>query len=198
MECDTALAAVGIVLHFLGFIYYGKCALAGKVNPSLASWEQWAVLGILLAVSSHVMNKGDVIKSLQAYGICIANVIMVVVVLIARKYDKPKLRDTALSLFGLLAIFLWWLKHDATYALLTLLFPVVISIIPTWINTWQEPSREDPKPWLVICFSYLLTGTATALRVQYWTMEWHQVALHVTGFATQFVVPLIAILKKNR
>jgi hypothetical protein len=195
---DQLLAGVGITLYFLGFAYYGKCMLTGKVNPSLASWGQWAFLGILLATSAYFMNHGDFVKSLQAYGTSAANVTMLTIVLVVHKYDKLRVRDVQLGLFGLAAILIWWLTHSATYAQLVLLIPIIISIIPTWLNTWEEPRREDPVPWVVISCSYLLTGAATGLRIRHWSVEWPQVALHVTGFAAQIVVALIAILKKNR
>ena len=197
MDWNAIVAFVGILIYFGGFAVYGRSMIRGKTNPNPATWAQWAILGSLSALSYHFMSEGDIVKSLQAYGAALANLSMFVYAFKKGKFEPLKLRDKVLLTIGFASILVWWWTKDATYTQLTIQVVIFISIIPTWVNTWHEPEKESPWPWLVICVPYLITGTTVALRINDWTTEWTDVVLHVNCFTIQLVVALLAFRKKK-
>ena len=193
MDWNAAVAYFGLLLYFGGFIVYGWSMIRGRTNPNPATWAQWACIGSLNALSYHFMSGGDVVKSLQAYGSAVANLSMFVFALRKGRFEPLKRRDVVLLVLGVSSILIWWWTKSATYAQLTIQLVILISILPTWIDTWQEPDKESPFPWLVICIPYLITGATVALRITDWSAQWTGIVLHVNCFTIQFVVALLAL-----
>jgi hypothetical protein len=163
---DTFSILGGIIFLF-GFIPYTLAILKPKqgqkrAEPSKATWLIWATLDVLTLIALY---QKDALNG-QIIG---ATIGATTIFILSLKYGISVW--TKLDIFSLLGavigIVIWAITSNAVLALSCFVAVGVLGALPTFYNTWQDPSKENRTAWLF----YFISCPLTLLGLKSWTFS---------------------------
>lgn len=164
-----ALGWLSFVLHLAAFVVFGFKAHKGESTPNMATWTIWVFATALNCTSYFVMSE-DWVKALQPFAGALACLTIFLLALRQRRSGSKRqplpLSDIIMMVIGVIAVSVWYLKRDATYANLILQSAFVVSFIPTLRAIWREPEKESSLPWFMWGGSYALLIATVVCRWQ--------------------------------
>ena len=152
------------VLFFAAYLPYLWAIVNHQTVPSPVSWAIWAsdeTLALLAMKKEKSLNG-------QIVGAVVGAWIVTVLALI---FGKPVIGPVECICIAtaVLGIVLWQKTGNAVLAIICYQIAVFAGAIPTIVNGYQTPSREDPVAWSIwfaSCICALL-----AIRKEKWTLS---------------------------
>lgn len=162
-------------LHLLAYGMYAQQVLAEKVKPNVATWLMWLFGGIVEWQTYDHMTDSHWSSSLLPLACVLGLVAITFATFVSQTrerrrgtgrviYHKPKLQDWAFVSFDVLALAIWFWFDLAEMANAIAVGTTVVTFIPIWRTTWQEPESERPAMWLIWCVAYACMFISVLLR----------------------------------
>lgn len=160
----VVLGALALVLHLVGYAWYAREILRGRIRPNAASWFMWLVGAWIEYVTFDAINSHWATSALPLacfLGSC-AIFVIVAVLQISRRvsgssgfvYEPADPHDYLAVSADLGAYALYLATGGAAWANLLAVSTSIISFIPIWKTTLRN-GHEHPAPWFVWCGAYL-------------------------------------------
>ncbi|MFH1099079.1 MAG: hypothetical protein V1723_04155 [Candidatus Uhrbacteria bacterium] len=156
-----AFTVIAGVLYIAGFVPYIRAILRKEAKPAKASWVIWTTLDTITVAGMIVKGSlnGQIVGTIiGAY----------VTVGLALKFGSPGW--TRLDKFCLggavLGIALWAIFDSPTTGIVTSCSVIFLGSIPTFVSTWEDPSRENRLAWTLFWISCLFALAA----IPAWTL----------------------------
>lgn len=166
---------LAFVLHLVAYVMYAQQVLAEKVKPNVATWLMWLFGGIVEWQTYDHMTDSHWSSSLLPLA-CVLGLVAITLATIVSQvrerwrgtgrviYHKPKLHDWAFVSFDVMALAIWLWFDLAELANTIAVGTTIVTFIPIWRTTWQEPESERPTMWLIWCTAYMCMLAAVLLR----------------------------------
>ena len=189
MSASFVISVASGVVQLAAFVLYNKQIFNGKSKPNTVVWTLWAYL-TLLDSSSYTVMSGDMVKSILPIVSMALTVGTFSRALVHGKFAKITEKwDWVALVIGIIAGFIWWVFHSATYANLIVIFAIAISFIPLYRDLRKNRSIERPLPWLLWSLAYALNFITVWLR---WRGHYVDFAYSFACFFLHLPVALIA------
>jgi len=155
---------IGILAGIFGiimFIPYIRDIFKRKTKPECTSWLIWSLLGLIAVSSQFAKGATDSIWMTVAQTLG-----TVTIFILSLKYGHGGWvkRDIFALIVALLGLGLWFVTHDAIYALIITIFVDAIGALLTTLKATEHPESETTSTWILSGISGLL-GT---VAVGYW------------------------------
>ncbi len=152
MLIRTVLSILSGLLAALSYFPYGLAIWRKQTKPCRATWLIWSMLDIVIWLGMFAKNAQTIQMSVVAVG-------TLIIAILALRHGKPgwsriDIFCMACSCVGIILLFL----ANPIVGLLVGLVVMVIGSIPTFISSWQDPTRENRTGWLL---SWLSSFCAT-------------------------------------
>lgn len=155
----TGLAALSVLVGFLGNIDYWRAIRCGRIKPHLFTWLIWGMITTLVAVAQEVKGAGaGNWAMITTAGICF---------LFAwyawRQGEKQITRgDWICLLLAFAAIPLWGLTGDPIWSVICVCVIDLLGFYPTARKSWGKPWEEKIRPYLLANLKFFLGLLALA------------------------------------
>lgn len=175
-------AVVGACLGLAATLVYAVAAWNGRVAPNLVTWVLWALIPLIIFSAS--VSDGGGAQSLLALAAGLGPAFVVLSVVVRRQPStwRVERRDVGCGLLSLLAIALWAVTRDGTYAIGLSLAADLAAATPTLIKAYRDPESESSLVYLLF--------VAAAVMVLLATRRW---SVATVGFAL-YAAALYALL----
>lgn len=187
LEVSDVLGYLAGVVLIIGYVIYNGKIFTGKIEPNTATWTLWVCVVGLNAFSYDSMS-GDRVKAVVTIASGVACFVTFLFALVLGKFQKLNLWEKRVLAVGLLAICMWGISGEASYANLLLQFAIGISFIPLFRSVRLNPKSEQWLPWVVWVIAYGISITTVILR---WNGHWLDLAYPINGFVLHGVVALL-------
>ena len=133
------VAAIAVILSFVGYIPYIHDTLKGKTKPHIYSWFIWGFASLLVFFLQYGDNAGPgAFVTLAAACGCLA--------IFAISYRKGNrditAADTAFFAISLAALVLWLFAGQAIISVILLCSVDLFGFMPTIRKSWSKPYTE--------------------------------------------------------
>ena len=158
-------AVVGACLGFSATLVYAVAAWNGRVVPNRVTWSLWAVIPLIIFAAS--VSNGGGLQSLLPLAAGLGPAVVIIVVLTKRQasYWKISRLDVCCGILSLLAIGLWVVTRDGTYAIYLSLVADLAAAFPTFIKSYKEPASESASVYLL----FMVASVTVLLATKHWT-----------------------------
>jgi len=157
----TILDTLACLTFLLAYVPYIRAIRRKETVPSAASWVIWTVLDVITFAgmfAKHAVN-GQIIAS-------VIGTTFVAILAIKHGEGTWKLADKICLGAAALAILLWKIFDDPTLGIAITLIVLVLGAIPTWINGYKNPDKENRTAWTL----YFVSCIFALLAVPKWTV----------------------------
>ncbi len=193
MTSATSVGAVSILgmavvlIELLATARYIHAVLRGETRPSRASWLIWAPLAWLTLAGSVEAGATATSAKLAASAL---GVTAIAAAALVRGTGGLKPSDVVCFSLAGCGLGLWMTSGDPVHGLSMFLLADLAGALPTLRDTWRDPGREAPDPWLLGLASSALT--LPLVDAAAWTTSWEGFALW--GFPVYLVALDLAVL----
>lgn len=166
IHMTTLSITFGVLAGLLQLVAYGIYSwhvLHDRIKPNAASWSIWA-LGAVLETVSYVFVTGDWVKNILPVVCALSAVTLFVFCVSKGKFSGLTSWEWVLTVMDMAALLIWWFSQSATYANFLLVFTAVLSFIPLFVHTWNNPASENALPWGLWSLAYLLMTFTVLMR----------------------------------
>lgn len=157
------LAGTAAGMHVVAFIIHALQTHKGTSTPNPATWGLWTFISALNCASFITMQEHRIVGLLPIVS-SISCIAAFLVYLFKHKFSKLGFWENTALVLGIVAVFVWWYYHSASYANLILQPAIVISFMPTLRGVWRDPNREGPLPWFIWSPAYIFLIIAVFLE----------------------------------
>ncbi len=194
---EHVIALIQLVPFLWAFWIYNRKAINQESAPSKATWILWSFTSTLNAFSYRSLSKDWLTAGV---GIVDAFACTFTFLVVLRYQGTTKFtRYEKLSLaIGLAAIGAWYLFREALYANTILQIAVVVSFVPAFIHTWNEPIREPRTPWLLWTIVYLSNFGLVIAKVSTNRGSWREMIHPITYILLHGVVWALTLRKPKQ
>jgi len=115
------------------------------------------------------------------------------IVFLAIKYGTPgwaKL-DKFCFIGAIIGIFLWLAFKEPLFGIIVSQAVIFTGSIPTFVSTWEDPSRENKLAWIL----YWLSCVSTLLSIEKWTMS--SATQPITFFVVETIILALILFHKK-
>jgi hypothetical protein len=153
MEIRQILSALAGLFVMAGYVPYVVSIVRKKTVPAKASWLIWATMDSILL---YGMFQRDVVNG-QILGTVLVIWIIVVLSFVFGKSGWTRLDKVCLStaIVALVLVFL-----NPTWSIVLMALMSFVGAFPTFLSTWEDPSREDKLTWTLFWVSCILAVLA--------------------------------------
>ncbi|MFA6253284.1 MAG: hypothetical protein WCV69_03400 [Patescibacteria group bacterium] len=149
------------ILFVLAFVPYIHSIVKGPTKPAKTSWLIWASMDTVLfmgMLAKHTIN-GQIIGAICGAWIVFA---------FAMKYGVPGWTKIDKICLGgtIMAMLLWAISGNPVVGIVTSLGSGLLGSVPTFMSTWQDPSRENKLAWTL----YFISCVFAVLAISDWTL----------------------------
>lgn len=179
-------------MHIIGFSIYNRKIFTGVIQPIKATLALWAFIATLNALSFSDLSQ-DFTK---AFISIIASVACILTFLFAwrtAKLEPMSKTEKKVFAFGILAVLVWTIWKQSSYANVVLQFAVLLSFLPLYKNLWMHPTSEHWLPWIFWVSAYVCLFTSIMLD---WTNPW-ELVYPITNFVLHGIVILLTLRKPS-
>lgn len=150
----ASLVAAGISLSYIYTI------VRGKTRPHLYSVAMDALISTIVFAGAFTAGAGAGIWSLG-----VATVLVYVMVILCFKYGTKDVKpiDGIFALAALLSVVPWVLTKDPTISVVLASLINVLSFIPAFRKTWNDPYSEPVVIWGANAVKHLISLPATSV-----------------------------------
>lgn len=189
------IVMISIILGFTagavqlaGYVVYNMGA-NGKINTG--SWIIWALAGIIDFASYAALTEDWVINILPA--VCaLAAVTTFCYAFVRKRFRRPDKTDLMfVGVDGVITIV--WYFTNVVVANLLYQVSTILSFLPMYRGQLMGREKEEPLPWVIWTFAYVLLTVSVALRLH----RWEELAYPMTNVTVHAVVAVIAIVKQR-
>lgn len=154
MEPKILFAIVSMILSLGAFLPYVWSVFRKKAKPHPYTWIIWFITQGTASLALWYGNGGW-----GALTISVGTFFVGVVALLSLRYGTKNITrtDTALLVFALLALVVWWQLDAPILAVVMVSFIDVIGYIPSWRKTAQDPASEPILPWVLFSLGNFLS-----------------------------------------
>jgi hypothetical protein len=155
-----------LVLHLIAYGLYAREVFHERIRPNVITWLMWLFGGVVELVTYDAIFGAHWSSSALPFAcvIGIGGITLAIAYAQLRNYRKktiyrfhrPIALDYLLVLFDLAAIVYWLLGGDAVIANMLAVSTSLITFIPLWRTTYQDPEGEQDLPWILWSCAYLL------------------------------------------
>ena len=202
MNWADSFGIIAFALHLIAYGLYAQQVWVEKVKPNVATWFMWLFGGIIEWQTYDHMVGAHWSTSLLPFA-CVLGlgaITFAIFVSQARErwrgtgrqnYHKPLWYDWWLVGFDVAALFLWFAYDLAEWANVLAVSTTIVTFVPIWRTTWQEPGSERAVMWLIWCVAYFFMLASLLSRGG--DNLWWQGFYPVYYFVLHFVVAILAL-----
>lgn len=144
MEPSFSLAefwgGVAVLLGILGYVFYIRGILAGKVKPHAFSWLVWAIITTIGFLAQLVDNAGPGAWVMGFTALASYAFFFVGLGASSRQYIKKE--DWWCFAFSLASIPLWYFTGDPLWSVILITLIDVVAFAPTFRKAYEHPGTE--------------------------------------------------------
>ncbi len=169
---DKLAIALGILaglVQLAGYWYYHKAMTSHPDhNPNAASWFMWGVGGVAELIVYAALVEDAAKEILPA--VC-AVVVVITFLRVWWREESLSLdrNDWIIVLFDAAVVAFWFVTKNPFAANALLGIDMILSFWPILKSTRENPSAEQPKPWLLWTIAY---GILTVVVIIRWENVW--------------------------
>lgn len=193
MEITSKVFSGISMLLFLGsFFPYIVAIIKKEIQPTVASWMIWAVIDGITVLALYQKNSLNVIAVLALFG---SLTVACLALFLGEKgwsfFDKVCVG------LALLAVVLWLISNEPLWGLILSQIAGLIAAIPTFISTFEDPTRESRLGWMMNWFACIFLVISLGLVAQEGISIWIQPAFFVLIQSTEILL-LFKIVRKKQ
>lgn len=182
---DTRTLGWGIASLFLmlaGYAIYILLILGDLVEPNSTSWSLWALGGIVEAWSywkvvtttvSGERRKSELGFVLAPIACAILAIVLTAIAVANGKFGLPDTWEIVVAILDISVIFTYVIIKAVTgeegkaarFAGALMVVDIVLSFLPIWYSTWQNPGAESVVPWTIWSCSYAVIAFAALMQL---------------------------------
>lgn len=167
VDAVSILGTAVVLIELLATARYIRAVLRGETRPSRASWLIWTTLSWLTLAGSIEAGATATSAKLAASAL---GVTAIAVAALVRGTGGLKRSDVACCALAGCGLGFWMTSDDPVSGLLIFLAADMAGALPTLRDTWRDPRREAPDPWLLGLVSSVLT--LPLVDDAAWTTSW--------------------------
>ncbi len=151
----TYVIYITLFTSLIGIFSYIRSIVKGNTRPNLASWFMWFLAPMVASLVGFVSGAGVAILPvfLAGFGPLLVLVFSLFYKNSFWKLSKIDYLCLALSLSALACWFIW---HEGVLAVIFAILADGIAYVPTYIKSWKNPETENPWPYGIGIFNYIL------------------------------------------
>lgn len=171
-----------VVLMLVGYAIYITFIINDFVEPNSTSWSLWALGGAVEAwsywklVTSTISGKrrsSELALALPAIACAIFAVVLAAVAVSLGKFGWPTPFEWFIAILDMSVVFTYVIVEAITKeeskaakaASALMVADIVLSFVPIWFSTWQNPSGENVIPWTIWACSYGIIAFVALLQL---------------------------------
>jgi hypothetical protein len=151
------VAAVAVILTFVGYVPYVRDTLAGKTKPHVYTWLIWGFV-TLIAFGLQVGGGGGVGSLVALTSGSLALFVAVLGFRVAKEDRNIDRINTGCFMLAIAALTAWVFADQADLAIILVTTADMIGFVPTIRKSWNKPYQET-------LFLYALTTFRFALAI---------------------------------
>jgi hypothetical protein len=164
MNFDSAalrqiLGAVAVLLGLIGYIFYIRGILQGKVKPHAFSWLVWGILTVIATLAQVVEGGGagawvTGFTALMSFGFAVIGLGASSRILIAKA-------DWLFFIGALFAIPPWYFTGDPLWSVIIITVVDAVAFAPTFRKAYFHPESENVSTYVlssIVCFWHLCSA----------------------------------------
>ncbi len=204
-----AWSVVALGLMLTGYAIYLTFIVEELVSPNSTSWSLWALGGAIeawtywkLVTSTKSGNRrsSELALALPAIACAILAVLLAGVSITLGRFGWPDPWEWVVAVIDVSVVFTYIIIKSLTgetskaakWASALMVIDIILSFIPIWVATAQNPGNESVIPWTIWSCSYALVGFAAFLQLD---KSWKDRAwLFLYPAISTFTHGLVAIL----
>lgn len=129
--------------------------MKGSTRPNLASWLMWFLAPMVASIVGFVSGAGIAILPVFLSGF-VPFLVLVFSLFYKNSYWKLSKVDYLCVALSLSALVCWFVWHEGMLAVIFAILADGIAYIPTYIKSWKNPETENPWPYGIGIFNYIL------------------------------------------
>ena len=143
---STILLAATALLQLAATLRYLRAVARGETLPSRTTWLIWTPLAWLTVAGSVEAGAGATLVKLVASAL---GVTAIAALALFRGTGGRSGLDAACLALTSVGIGLWKLLDDPVLGLAMFMITDFAGAVPTLRDTWHDPRKERPEPWLL-------------------------------------------------
>lgn len=134
--------AVGLAFACYAPIYWG--ILYGTIRPHRYTYLVWSIIGAIGFLASWFYGGGA-----GSWSLGVSALLVIGVFVLSFRYGTKDVTksDTAYTIGAIIAIVPWLLTRDATLSIIFATTIEILSFVPTFRKTWNDPHSEPFSSW---------------------------------------------------
>lgn len=142
----TILPAAAALFELAATARYLRAVARGETRPSRTTWLIWTPLAWLTVAGSVEAGAGATLVKLVASAL---GVTAIAALAFFRGTGGRTGSDLACLTLTCVGVGLWFVLDDAVVGLAVFMIADIAGAVPTLRDTWHDPRREAPEPWLL-------------------------------------------------
>jgi len=191
MFLGVILGFIAASMHVTAFTIHAWQTSKGVSTPNPATWGLWTFISALNCASFITMREHRIVGLLPIVS-SISCIVVFLIYLFRHKFSGLDFLENIALVLGVLAIFVWWHYHSATYANLVLQPAIVISFVPTLRGVWKKPAVEKALPWFIWSPAYIFLMAGIFLK---WEAKSLQLVYPINSLILHALVGILSLRK---
>ena len=190
MNISEILAIASGVVYIFAFLDYNLKVVQRLTKPNGTAWFIWSIISAV-SITSYLKMSGDAWKSvipLLNILLCVATFLLAVTL---KKFRWPDKWDLIALGLGIFATVVWKHYDSAKYANLIVQLAILAGFVPLWRMLRVDPEIEQPRPWLIWSFGYILATIVVILR---WKGQWYDLVYPINCIILHSSVPILGLM----
>ncbi|CAN5175196.1 hypothetical protein BH09PAT1_BH09PAT1_7350 [soil metagenome] len=164
----TVFGYASVLLSLSCVIPYIRDILRHKTQPERASWFIWTVLGVIAFFSQLAKGATDSLWLTVGETVAVS-----IVFFLSLKYGVGGLtkRDIKALIGAAVGVVLWFITHEATWAIVFVIFVDSIGALLTLVKAYEDPKSETLSTWVISgtsgVFGTLAVGSLNPILLAY-------------------------------
>lgn len=155
-----------LFVHLIAYTIYARDIFRSAIRPNLISWLMWLFGGLVEFFTYNAIQNAHWSTSALPLACVIGISVICVVTFIAQMRSNktstglvflpPERVDYFMVVFDATALLAWTIGIGAAIANFFAVGTSIITFIPIWRTTLQDPTGEKPLPWMLWSLAYVL------------------------------------------
>ena len=194
-----------LVLHLIAYGFYAHEVFHERIRPNVITWLMWLFGGVVELMTYNAITGSHWSSNALPFA-CVIGIGAITATMAYAQlrntrnktqylYHKPLLSDYFLVLFDGVAVVYWLFGGNPVLANALAVCTSIITFIPLWRTTYQDPEGEQDIPWILWSVAYVFMFLAIYTGES--SSEWGLYIFPVYYFALHVVVALLTIRRKK-
>lgn len=150
LNCKDIYGYASVALTFAGYSPYIRSTIRGKIKPHVFSWMIWSAIA---GIAFFAQDSDGAGPGAWAMGITAISCAIIAVLAFFIGDRDIKRSDWGFFLGAICSLPVWYITHNALYAIFLITLIDAFGYYPTFRKTWNRPFDENEIVYATILLS---------------------------------------------